>query len=1181
MKKLGRILFSGVSITLFLAVVFSVCLWFLGGFLGFGAARPFESVAGRLVGIAIFWVIALIVILILLLRDKKKDEAMAEDIVTSAEPALGDNEMVASELAEMRDKLKAALGKLRKSKAGRRHLYELPWYVIIGPPGAGKTTAIVNSGLQFPLAEDMGKSAIGGVGGTRNCDWWFTDGAVLVDTAGRYTTQESDAEADNAAWLGFLSILKKHRPRQPVNGAIVAISLSDLSMQDEISQKSHAVAVRRRLHELREKLGVRFPVYVLFTKADLLAGFEQFFDDLGKEERGQVWGFTLPVDTNKTEAGAIQGFDAEFQLLLDRLNQQSVAKLQHETDPARRSLIAGFPQQVASVRQTARDFLTELFQENRYEQRQFLRGIYFTSGTQEGTPIDRLMLGMARTFGIGRQAIGAGQGSGRSYFLTRLFDQVIFRESGLVSADDKVERRYRWTRVAAIAAAVLVTVGLGGMWTRSYLGNRELIDDVQTRIAAYRTAAKAIPGSPVADTDLPGVVPALNILRDLPVNRVTGRESVPDGLGWGLYQGKILGSEGGQAYRAALNEHLLPRLLLRLQDQMQGSINEPDVLYEALKVYLMLGQAGPMNDALVKDWLTVDWQLSYPGADREQLRADLVGHLDALLSQPMVEIPLNGDLVARVQGVLTQMPQAQRLYNGIVGSTAATSLPQWRLTDVGGPAVARAIVRSSGKQLNEGIPGIYTYKGFHDVFLPEALGVAERIKRDAWVLGPAAAEQIQSETALTALSRDVLGLYFDDYVSAYDGMLGDIDIIPLNSPSHAAEVTNVLSGPTSPIAKILTAVADETRLTEDRSSAAEAGGEAGLDELQKAATRKVSPALQKILAASAADGSTPRPPGAYVEDRFDWLQKFVAKEDGQQSQLDLMLATLREIYQELSNIATGVSTGNAATLIRFQGEAKELPGPMGRWATQIAQGSSGISADSTRAGINARWQGEVLPFCKEAITGKYPFDRRAQAEIGLADLGRLFGPGGLIDTFFNEALASHVDTRTRPWSLKSGAGAADLGISPAVLKQMQNAAEIRDAFFPAGPQPSVQFQMTPFALDDQAQEVILEVDGQAVKFEQGRGGRPTAFKWPGDVGFAGIQLKPPSQRSESVLSRNGPWAWFRLLDAAELRRTSASDRKQVIFNVGGRLAVYEMQSGSILNPFALPALNDFSCPETF
>ena len=65
-----------------------------------------------------------------------------------------------------------------------------------------------------------------------------------------------------------------------------------------------------------------------------------------------------------------------------------------------------------------------------------------------------------------------------------------------------------------------------------------------------------------------------------------------------------------------------------------------------------------------------------------------------------------------------------------------------------------------------------------------------------------------------------------------------------------------------------------------------------------------------------------------------------------------------------------------------------------------------------------------------------------------------------------------------------------------------------------------------------------------------------------------------------MLSRDGPWAWFRLLDAAEVRRTNVSDRRRVNFRVGGRLALFELQSGSVINPFALPAMAKFSCPKS-
>ena len=1174
------------TILIIVAAILSACTWYFAPLIGGETWRPFDGITSRIVTISLVWLFFLLLIGFIFWRRRRRNKKMTEDIAESVDTS--EDDVFAEELGELRGKFKTAMTELRKSKNGRRHLRELPWYVMIGPPGAGKTTAIVNSGLQFPLAGKLGKSAIGGVGGTRNCDWWFTNNAVLIDTAGRYTTQESDADADNAAWIGFLGLLKKYRKRQPINGAMVAISLSDLLQQDEITQKSHAQAVRRRLNELREKLGVRFPVYVLFTKADLIAGFSEFYDNLGKEEREQVWGFTLPLNKTRGESSSIAEFDQEFALLLGQLNAQLLERMQSETDHQRRALVAGFPAQVASMRGVARDFLNEVFQDNRYENRHMLRGIYYTSGTQEGTPIDRLMLGMAQTFGIGRQAIGTGQGTGRSFFLTRLFEGVIFPEAGLVSSDDKVERRYRWTRRIAIAATVLIAVATGTLWVRSYLGNTDTIEQAAAQVELYQAAAATLPSSPVGDTDLPPVVAALNNLRDLPANPVLSDPDPERRVTYGLYQGEVIGTQAAQTYRAALNQRFLPRLLLRLEEQMAGNMNNPNLLYEALKIYLMLGLQGPVNAELVKEWMLIDWSLAYPGITRSELRDDLDDHLSALLSQPMQEIALNGPLVEQVQGILSELPLAQRVYNGIINSAAATALPKWRISTAAGPAVKRVMVRSSGKALNDGIEGIFTYDGFNDVFLPEAVSVAERVQRESWVLGPRG-EAEQTDAALLALSRDVLDLYYNDYISRYDAVLGDVDIVPMESLSHSVEVTNVLSGPTSPIVNLLTEISKETRLTEDRSlldSETLSGGASQVAAIEARSNLSIQgQILMEALLNSATGGSgePPKPPGSYVQERFEWLHQLVARPEGQASQLDQLMGVLTEVYQELNKMSfSGVSSGgeNGQALLQFHQVASRIDGPVQRWASQITTGSSDIHADGTRASINARWQASVLPFCEQALADRYPFNRRATADVGMQDFAKLFAPGGLIDGFFNENLQRHVDTRTRPWSWKR-VNNVDLGISAAVLQQMQYAAEIRDAFFANGTTPAVQFQITPEALDPKAKSVLLEIDGQKVGFQH-KGGQPNpvAVTWPGSVGLARVTFLPNKKKTENTLSRDGPWGWFRLLDAAEVRRTNVSDRKRVIFNIGGRIAIFQLQSGSVINPFALPALAKFSCPKS-
>ena len=205
--------------------------------------------------------------------------------------------------------MKDALATLKTASGNKSgYLYDLPWYVIIGPPGAGKTTALVNSGLKFPLARGATPAAIAGVGGTRYCDWWFTEEAVLIDTAGRYTTQDSNSKADKESWLAFLDILKKSRSRQPINGVLVAISVEDVLTLPKQELALHADAIRMRLLELHQRLKVSFPVYALFTKTDLVAGFTEYFAYLGEAGRRQVWGATFQTaDKTQNLVGADPG----------------------------------------------------------------------------------------------------------------------------------------------------------------------------------------------------------------------------------------------------------------------------------------------------------------------------------------------------------------------------------------------------------------------------------------------------------------------------------------------------------------------------------------------------------------------------------------------------------------------------------------------------------------------------------------------------------------------------------------------------------------------------------------------------------------------------------------------------------------------------------------------------------
>ncbi len=102
------------------------------------------------------------------------------------------------------------------------------------------------------------------------------------------------------------------------------------------------------------------PVYVLVTKSDLVAGFAEFFDDLGQDLRAQVWGATFPIEA--TESGrAPEQFEKEFARLVERLQAHMLGRIERERDPRRRVGILAFPQQMAAFGPLLSDLLKRVF----------------------------------------------------------------------------------------------------------------------------------------------------------------------------------------------------------------------------------------------------------------------------------------------------------------------------------------------------------------------------------------------------------------------------------------------------------------------------------------------------------------------------------------------------------------------------------------------------------------------------------------------------------------------------------------------------------------------------------------------------------------------------------------------------------------------------------------------------
>jgi type VI secretion system protein ImpL len=1142
-----------IAIGLLLLALF---IWYAGPYFAFAEYRPLASVTVRLVLITLLLLAWIAFVLIKRVQANRKSDQLVAAVVTQSSGA----DRLSADAVQLRERFEEAVATLKQKRKSGHSLYDLPWYVIIGAPGSGKTTALVNSGLNFPLEQRSGRGALRGIGGTRNCDWWFTDEAVLLDTAGRYTTQDSDAAADSAGWAEFLALLRKYRKRRPLNGVILALSAQEL-MQSADVLEAHVDTTRRRLNELNTELKIQLPVYVIVTKADLIAGFTEYFDDLTQDDRAQVWGVTFPLDaTRKSEAAT--GCAAELDALVVRLNERLFARVEEDRDVARRARIFAFPQQVAALREPLNRFVTGVFTSTRYDRQLLLRGVYFTSGTQEGTPIDRLLGAIGRRFGVAAEAVPSS-GRGKAYFIARLLKDVMFAESGLAGVNRRFELQIAAAQAAVYAAAFVMTVLAAVLLTVSYTRNRNYLNDVQQVVAPLRDT----PRVPVT-ASLDAALPRLGQMRKVVDSANRYGDDTPWSMSWGLFQGDAVTAAARDAYARELDKGLLPHVAARLRQRLMDYATEPERLYPYLKAYLMLSEPKHLNKEQLAYIVDVEWQEAY--ANDPDTARELSQHFRSLLdgAESLPNVPLDMRIIEQARNSLRQASLPGLVYRYVRINYADDTARELHL-DVASGLNAERVLRLKGRSLSDPVRSIYTAAVFKEIAGKGTDALVKQFIDEAWVWGTSAPSVAPS----ARLSQDLLDLYEKDYIATWDAILQGIQVAPLKGLTETKAALEILSGPTSPLRGLLKVIDEQTYLTPPPAPEKPASGLGGIttDLGRLIPGRKAAPVAV--------------PPGAQVTAYFDAIHRLVAGEKGS-SPIDAVLEQLRQLQQKVQPIGSevgGVNPGDAQA-IQAVGEAARslkantglLPPSVGAAVSTLAdRAASAVRGEGGRT-LEARYQ-EVLNDCNAIVTNRYPFVPTSTSDVPLADFGRLFGYNGAYDSFFARELVNLVDTARPQWAWRADASGAAVGGSLSMLRHVEAARHIRDLFFRSGSQePELNFVLTPISLDRGATRFSLDVDGQGLEYRHSAP-RDVSMKWPGPKPNLVVANFDDTAGRSSPAVFNGPWAWLRFLDAGMITPESET-RYGVKISAGGHDASLTLVAPSIRNPYRSSSdLQQFRC----
>ena len=1131
----------------------------------------------RIVVIGAIWLVWLIVQLVRQIRALRANRMFVTELAEAPreEIAVPGEENVAA----VREKFAGILAQMKRSKVGgRRFLRDMPWYMFIGPPATGKTTALKQSGLHFPinLSDDLR-----GVGGTRNCDWFFTEDAVLIDTAGRYVEQQSDPEGDAAEWAGFLALLKKHRGRRALNGVIATISVEEL-VEDQAAIRAHGREMRKRLAELRETLGIQLPVYLMITKADLIPGFGAFFDDLSTAEREQVWGATLEPGV-RVDGVTIE---REMKALLGQLEARLPARIAEELPLSQRAEVFRFPSQIEALVPSLKTLIDAAFRESQYEETPWLRGFYFTSATQEGSPIDRMIGGLAAGFGLAapppeRRAAHEP----RSFFLRDLLARVVFGEAGLGTFDPKVEDRRRWVWRGTVAGTALAVVLACLVFIFSFLRYSGAIEDQarQFTTLAARLANVAARQAPTDPLDLPL---ALDAATEVAAAR-TRAGGGPLTLAGPTAEAQ-LGEAQQIAYERTLRNVLEPRMVALLEATLWREIRDPDYLLDALKSYQMMTGLAPYDTAFVAQW----WQTALPPrAPIDPFPTETaLEHQDAALERMATEedrIAPDNELMARALRTICQIPLSVRAYRALLDDPEVKSLPDWIPAEHAGPNGARVLTRLSERTLRVGLSGAFTYDGFHDAILPLVPEIAAEVALDRAVFAGGCSES--AEISPGALQEDMLKLYYEDFISQWDGFLRDVRLAPLETLAEARENLKDLSSADSALKRLLTAIAAETDLTRVTEAGPAGGNDTATKSLLKVATKKLGKigklAKKGSKFVGSEGGSEPEPPGAQVAAHFAPIRGAVEEVDGQPPALTDAVAALSALHDELQTVAASpdpesalLSRGGLPQLTgAIANEAEALPDPLDAWLAGLAGDALSVTREAVIAQLNAHWRADVEPFCIAATRGRYPFEQGSAIDVNIADFSRLFGPGGLIDSYINDQLLAYIDTTVRPWQWRT-----DFGLDPELLRPFEKARSIRDALFPGGAGPVVAFTLEPVDLSPSAARVTLNVDGQLLNYFNAAP-LPVPMTWPGPDGtnLVTLSFTPVDGSGGVVTSEVGAWALLRLVRSGRMTPTDLPELFRLRLAASGHSAEFAIRANSVENPLDLTMFSGFSCPRGF
>jgi type VI secretion system protein ImpL len=1086
-------------------------------------------------------------------------------------PAAKSYDAITGRLLDLERQLRARWQRLPMERMARlrgrlqkAHRSFLPWYIVMGASGSGKTSLVrlahAQSGRRSgaPDTSKPERSRSGEV------DFWCTDTAVWIDTTGEWVAPEGISEPAHNTWKQLLSGIKRMRSHPAVNGVVLCVeiqSLLDFSLEE---RKRLADVLKGRLTEIKEQLGMVPSAYLALTGLDRLEGAVATLGLMTPEQWPQGMGFSLPEQVDEANADMVDAlWRSALEDLEDRLHQQVLYAAPAAGDVTTNLAQLQFVQKIGQLRGNLLDFLHHLVAPGEGESHASLRGVWLGS--------------VATLVDDPHQTPGATPSEGRvmGALWTPLLQQTVLEQGAVwlqraVTWKSRLLRSLKWSAVAAMTVVGLAWLGWG------YLTERDYLEQVWAQFNEGKRLAEAQSAEGQGTTS-----PLLDIATQMRYARAhvddTGRF-----LPTAYVEHSRVADAASSTYHRHLHKTLMPELHNQVQQTLQAQVDgSPGDIYLTLKVYLMLARPDRRNAVDVERWITGRWESMSAGQYSDDDRKMLIAHTRALFSKPdLPGTPEDSNLVLAARAKAAQIPSVTRVLQHIWAQGLPATVNEVSLARAAGFASSMTLRhRSNLPATDAAIPGWYTRAGYIDVVRPRLDKSARAtLQEESWVLRDEtlSGNAYEIDKAVQKLADATRNQFLQDYIKRWRSFLNDVTVRTSTGLDDASQVAASMIDPQSPLSQLVRFAGRETTLTGNYEGDVDSWIDRQKHNLEKGRRAIVGEIAGEHYRAKLL-------PEHAVEDHFDSIRRLAMQltQSSGNAGTNPMARLFEPVYRQLGLVNGAMQAGQILpeydAFSRMRNEAARQPEPIRGVMLDLIDTGSSMTSKQSSSVLNRGAVASTKLVCDQGLSGRYPLLRGGKSEAGVQDFERLFGPQGVMAEHFKERLAAYVDTSSTPWRARVAESAGSSLVNAEIVRSYEIAERIRASTLDESGRLRITSVLRFVDMDPQLAEAQLDVAGQTLRYSHGVSS-PRRIDWSAQSANPNIRLtlKAIDGRTDT-LNFNGLWALFRFFDAGRLDG-GAADRRETLHQSSLGSVRMEWQAVSTPAPLWSDMLSSFRCP---